>query len=288
MPIIRILQTAEEMTQVEDLQRLVWPGPEIELLPAHLLLTVAHNGGLVLGAFDAEKMVGLLVGFPGLYTLPDGPQPKHCSHELGVHPDYRDAGIGFALKRAQWQMVRQQGLNLVTWTYDPLLSRNANLNIARLGAVCNTYLPNYYGTMRDGLNLGLNSDRFQVDWWLKTRRVSKRMGSRPRPGLTLDHYTSADIQTLYRASPGDSGLPVPPDGFASPQENLALVEIPSDFMALKAQDFGLARAWRAFSREVFSACFGQKYLVSDFIFDRSGARPRSFYVLVHGESTLDV
>jgi predicted GNAT superfamily acetyltransferase len=289
MPEIRILQTAEEMAQVEDLQRLVWPGSETEILPAHLLLTIAHNGGLVLGAFEEQTMmVGLLVGFPGLYDLPDGPQPKHCSHELGVHPDYRNAGIGFALKRAQWQMVRQQGLNLVTWTYDPLLSRNAYLNIARLGAVCNTYLPNYYGTMRDGLNSGLDSDRFQVDWWLNTRRVSQRMGKHPRPGLTLEHYTSAATQPLYQTAANAGGLPVPPGNFDRPQESLALVEIPSDFLALKAQDFDLARAWRAFSREVFSTCFGEKYLVSDFIFDRSGGRPRSFYVLVHEESTLHI
>lgn len=286
MPTIRILETPDEMTQVEDLQRLVWPGSDAEILPGHILLTFAHNGGLVLGSYDGEKLVGLLVGFPGLYTLPDGPQPKHCSHELGVHPDYQNAGIGFALKRAQWQMLRKQGISLATWTYDPLLSRNAHLNINRLGAVCNTYLPNLYGAMRDGLNIGLDSDRFQVDWWINTRRVSKRLGRRPRPGLTLDHYATANIQSLYRVTDTLHTCIQPPDNFSAPQDSLALAEIPSDFIALKRQDFALARTWRMFSREVFTTCFEQGYLITDFIFDRSENQPRSFYVLAHGEGTL--
>ena len=286
MPTIRILETPEEMTQVENLQRLVWPGSDAEILPGHILMTFAHNGGLVLGSYDGEKLVGLLVGFPGLYSLPDGPQPKHCSHELGVHPDYQNAGIGFALKRAQWQMLRKQGLSLATWTYDPLLSRNAHLNITRLGAVCNTYLPNLYGPLRDGLNLGMETDRFQVDWWINSRRVSRRLGRRPRPSLALGHYATANIQSLYRGSTASDGFVRPPENFSTPQDSLALVEIPSDFMALKRQDFALARAWRLFSREVFTTCFGQGYLVTDLIFDRSGDTPRSFYILAHGESTL--
>jgi predicted GNAT superfamily acetyltransferase len=285
--VIQILETPQEMAQVEELQRLVWPGSDLDILPGHILLTFAHNGGLVLGAYDGERLVGLLVGFPGLYPLPDGPQPKHCSHELGIHPDYQNAGIGFALKRAQWQMLRQQGLALATWTYDPLLSRNAQLNIARLGAVCNTYLPNYYGEMRDGLNTDLESDRFQVDWWLNTRRVSRKLGQRSRPGLNLDHYVAAQAQTLYQPIRPPGAWLRPPQHFSTPQESLALAEIPSDFMALKKQDSSLARDWRIFSREVFTTCFKQGYLVSDFIFERSGDTPRSFYVMVHGQSTLN-
>jgi predicted GNAT superfamily acetyltransferase len=286
MTAIRILETPAEMTLAEDLQRLVWPGSDAEILPVHILLTFAHNGGLVLGAYQGEDLVGLLVGFPGLYPLPDGPQPKHCSHQLGIHPDYQSAGIGFALKRAQWQMLRQQGLALATWTYDPLLSRNAYLNIARLGAVCNTYLVNLYGEMRDGLNAGLESDRFQVDWWLNTRRVSTRLGRRPRLDLGLAHYTSAKTQSLYRPLVPPDAFLRPPEHFSHPQEALILAEIPSDFMALKQQDPPLARGWRIFSREVFTTCFSLGYLVTDFIFDRSSETPRSFYVLAHEESTV--
>jgi predicted GNAT superfamily acetyltransferase len=285
MTTIRILESIEEMEQVEDLQRLVWPGSETDVVPAHLLITLAHNGGLVLGAYEAETMVGLLFGFPGLYSTPDGPRPKHCSHQMGVHPAARDAGIGFALKRAQWQMVRQQGLDRITWTYDPLLSRNGYLNIGRLGAVCNTYLRQVYGEMRDGLNSGLFSDRFQVDWWVNTRRVEGCLGPHPRPALALADFEAADVQNLY-AVDLETEWVRPSDDLASPTGNLLLAEIPVDFLKLKAADFELARTWRMFTREVFETCFSAGYLITDFIYDISLIRPRSFYVFTHGEATL--
>ena len=282
---IRILETAVEMEQIEELQRLVWPGSETDILPVHLLVTLAHNGGLVLGAYEDEKMVGLLIGFVGLYEVPDGPRPKHCSHELGVRPDARDSGIGFALKRAQWQIVRKQGLDRITWTYDPLLSRNGHLNIARLGSVCNTYLREVYGEMRDGLNVGLPSDRFQVDWWINTRRVEQRLSSQPRPALTLADFEAADAQMLYPVDSAEAFIR-PPGQLTAPEGALLLAEIPSDFMKLKAADFELARAWRFFSREMFETCFSAGYHVTDFIYDKTGDRPRSFYVLAHGEATI--
>ena len=172
---IRRLETPHEIEQAEQLQSLVWPGSDLDVIPAHVLITAAHNGGLVLGAYTGEKLIGMLFGFVGLYVLPAGTLPKHCSHELGIHPDYRNLGIGFALKRAQLDIVRAQGLDLITWTYDPLLSLNAHLNIARLGAICQTYLRESYGEMRDGLNVGLPSDRFQVDWWINSERVQQRI-----------------------------------------------------------------------------------------------------------------
>jgi len=282
---IHMLETVTEMEQIEELQRLVWPGSETDVIPVHLLVTLAHNGGLVLGAYEDDKLVGLLVGFVGLYEVPDGPRPKHCSHELGVLPEARNTGIGFALKRAQWQIVRKQGLDRITWTYDPLLSRNAYLNIARLGAVCNTYLREIYGEMRDELNAGLPSDRFQVDWWLNTRRVERRLGSHPRPVLTQADFEAADAQSLYPVD--SSGAFIRPPGHLTvPEGSLLLAEIPSDFMQLKADDFELARAWRMFSREMFETCFSGGYLVTDFVYDTSGNRPRSFYVLTHGEATM--
>lgn len=285
---IRLLDTPEEMALAEDLQRQVWPGSETDVVPAHLLLTVAHNGGLVFGAFDGDRLVGMAFGFPGIESVPDGPRPKHCSHQMGVLPEYRDSGLGFALKRAQWQMVRHQGLDHVTWTYDPLLSRNAYLNIAKLGAVCNTYLREVYGEMRDGLNAGLPSDRFQVDWWVFTRRVERRMGKRPRGAFDLQHFLSAGIEPLYSVSLTPGGWIAPPDASLNLAGRLLLAEIPPDFLALKAADLPLARTWRLFTRQVFEQAFAAGYLVTDFVFDSGGGRPRSFYVLTHGESTLDV
>ncbi len=281
---IRILETPSEMTEVEELQRLVWPGSETEVVPLHLLITAAHNGGLALGAFEGGKMVGFVFGFPGLYEVPDGPRIKHCSHMLGVLPGLRDSGIGFALKRAQWQVVRKQGIDRVTWTYDPLQSRNAHLNIARLGAVCNTYLREEYGEMRDELNTGLASDRFQVDWWVNTQRVERRLGRRPRGELGISNYHSARIPHIYRVTIGADSLLRPPEHFSIPDEAMLLAEIPSDFMQIRQANFPLAAAWRASARQVFEVCFGLGYLITGFIYERESRR--SYYVFTHGQATL--
>ena len=283
-PVIRILETPEDMPAVEDLQRAVWPGSETDVVPAHVLITAVHNGGFLAGAFVDNQLVGFVFGFPGIEFTPDGPRPKHCSHMMGIHPDQRNSGIGFALKRAQWQMVRHQGLDHVTWTFDPLLSRNAYLNIAKLGAVCNTYRRSEYGDMRDGLNAGLPSDRFMVDWWINTRRVERRLSKRARRPLKLDDFSKAELQPLYTLPPTEhtGDWPRPPEHYSPLEGNLTLAEIPSDFGALKDVDFSLARDWRFFSRELFETAFAAGYIVTDFIYDQS----RSFYVLAHGESTL--
>ena len=283
-PTIKILETPEALAAVEGLQRVVWPGSETDVVPAHVMITAVHNGGLTIGAFRGDQLVGFVFGFPGIEFTPDGPRPKHCSHMMGVHPAHRNTGLGFALKRAQWQMVRHQGLDHITWTYDPLLSRNAYLNIAKLGAVCSTYRRSEYGDMRDGLNAGLPSDRFQVDWWVNTRRVERRLGKRPRRPLKLDNFSKAELQPLYslETSPSAGRWLRPPEHFSALNGRLALAEIPSDFSALKEADFALARDWRFFSRELFETAFAEGYLVTDFVYDQA----RSLYVLAHGESTL--
>ncbi len=304
MPIrIRILETPEEIALVEDLQRQVWPGNETEIVPAHILLAAIHNGGWILGAYSREgvpptdHLAGFVFGFPGLYNTPDGPRPKHCSHMMGVLDEYRDHGVGFALKRAQWQMVRHQDLDRITWTYDPLLSRNAYLNISKLGAVCNTYRINEYGILRDGLNQGLPSDRFQVDWWVNSPRVIRRLGKAARRRLDLAHYFAAGSEVINPTHTDNDGwLHPPPSDHYEPLPRSAdpgrrqiapilLVEIPADFLALKSANFDLALRWRLHARSLFVDLFERDYLITDFVF-LSGNSPRSYYVLSHGESTL--
>ncbi|MBI3164197.1 MAG: GNAT family N-acetyltransferase [Anaerolineales bacterium] len=287
LPNIRLLDTPEDLRLVEELQRAVWPGSETDIVPMHMMITVVHNGGLALGAFEEERIIGFVYGFPGLEETPDGPRLKHCSHQMGIHPDYRDSGIGFTLKRAQWQMVRHQGLDHITWTYDPLLSRNARLNISKLGAVCTTYRRSEYGEMRDGLNAGLPSDRFQVDWWINSRRVEKRLSKNPRPTLTMGHVARSGLRPFYPAPFSDAGLIRPPEQVPPFEERILLAEIPHDFMALKARDFALARDWRFFVRELFETAFAKGYIVTDFVFDKTEGTLRGLYVLTHGESTLD-
>jgi predicted GNAT superfamily acetyltransferase len=297
---IRILDTIDDLHVVEELQRIIWPGSDTDVVPAHLLITAVHNGGLVLGAFStddqgsgSEQLAGFVFGFPGLYSTPDGPRPKHCSHMLGVHPDFRGRGLGFALKRAQWQMVRRQGIDRITWTYDPLLSRNAHLNITRLGAVCNTYLRELYGEMRDGLNIGLPSDRFEVDWWVNTQRVARRLSKNARLNLDLAHFIAAGAEVINSTEIDGQGWPIPAEAIdfsiAEKTENqdslIVLVEIPSEFLALKEANFELAKEWRLSSRNIFEDLFRGGYLVTDFV-HLPGKFPRSYYVFSHGEGTF--
>ncbi len=286
---IRSIFLYEEMVQVEDLQRIVWSGSETDIVPAHLTMAISHNGGAVLGAFDQGKLVGYLLGFLGTDSkTPDRiamTRLKHWSHQVGVLPAYRDRGIGFALKQAQREEVLKQGIRLVTWTYDPLLSLNAHLNIRRLGAVCDTYLLRAYGEMRDALNTGVESDRFQVDWWVTSPRVSSRFEGARTP-LNMEHYLDAGAEKVNPSIPDDEGYLYPGEAINAPKGVIALVEIPPDFHALKQFDLGVANSWREHSREVFISLFAAGYLVTDFLFLKGEGPPRSYYVLTHGEGKL--
>ena len=296
---LRILESMEELQLVEQLQGLVWPGSETDIVPGHLLITAVHNGGLVVGAFEqdelegeSEDLAGFVFGFPGLYSTPDGPRLKHCSHMLAVHPDHRGKSLGFILKRAQWQMVRNQGIDRITWTFDPLLSRNAHLNFTRLGAVCNTYLRELYGEMRDGLNIGVPSDRFEVDWWVDTQRVERRLSRTSRLQLDLAHFLSAGAEIINPTRVTSQGVPLPAEldksiiaGGIGEAPVLILVEIPADFQKIKLVDINLARTWRNHTRQIFEIFFQEGYLATDFV-HLPGKTARSFYVLSHGDGTL--
>ena len=309
---LHLLDTPEEMLAVEKLQRLIWPGSDLRVVPAHTMLTAVHNGGIVIGAFAGQvgdinpfqqekpdlrdrDIIGFVFGFPGMYFTPDGPRSKHVSHLLAVHPQYRDQGVGFALKRAQWQMARRQGLDCITWVYDPLDSKNAYLNITRLGAVCSVYRRDYYGPGMWPEDSGLPSDRFQVDWWINTKRVNRRLSKQARLQLDLAHVLATGAEIANPTRVDDSGLPRPPTAppriepqgqeEAARDHPIQLIEIPSDFQQLKERAPDLALEWRMHTRQLFEALFALGYLVTDFI-HLPGASARSFYILSHGESTF--
>ncbi|MGB9521253.1 MAG: GNAT family N-acetyltransferase [Anaerolineales bacterium] len=292
---LRFISSAEEFAKVEDLQRIVWSGNETEVVPSHILISSVRHGAICIGAFtDKDELVGFVFGLPAISESKTGQSLMHYSHMLGVHPLHRNKGLGYLLKRAQWQMVRKQGVERITWTYDPLLSRNAQLNIAKLGAVCNTYHPNYYGELRDDLNVGIPTDRFEVDWWVNSKRVNRRLSKQPRQQLDLAHYLAAGAEII-----NPSGLR--PDGLVYPTQvqwpfevqndadsslpTVFMVEIPADYLEIKEKDATLALNWRFHTREIFTRAFQLGYLVTDFVFLK-GDYARGFYILSHGEATL--
>ncbi len=292
---LRYLSEVEDFVKVENLQRVVWSGNETEVVPSHILISSVRHGAICIGAFHGEdELVGFVYGMPAIAETPNGPSLSHYSHMLGVHPDHRNQGLGYLLKRAQWQMVRKQGVERITWTYDPLLSRNAQLNISKLGAVCNTYYVNYYGELRDEMNTSIPTDRFEVDWWVNSKRVNRRLSRQARQKLDLAHYLAAGAEIINPSGLRLDGLSYPTrlqfdfeaaEGKMGELPALVLVEIPADFLALKAKDLSLALEWRYHTREIFVGLFHLGYLVTDFVFLK-GNYARSLYVLSHGEATL--
>ncbi len=297
---IKKLTTIHQFRQSEELQGRVWSLSDTDIIPLHLLLTAQKNGGLVLGAFDEEgQMIGLLFGFLGAHDA-TAQQLKHCSHMMGVLKGWRGQGVGYRLKLAQREHALAQGLKLVTWTYDPLESLNAALNIGKLGVVCRTYFRDLYGEMGDGLNVGLSTDRFQVEWWIASQRVALRLGSgqahrlaappsspptlggkeggqghRPSLGAILE----SGAQLLNPATAGSDGLVQPSLAAPEPTAETVLVEIPAHVQAIKAADIELARQWRAHTREIFERCFAAGYTVTEFISQVHDDLRRSYYVL---------
>jgi predicted GNAT superfamily acetyltransferase len=286
---IRPVQSQAEILQVEAVQSRIWPSDEIDVVPAHILQAIRSHGGVLIGAFEKDQLVGFVLGFLGADSRSSErvamARLEHYSHELGVLPEYRGRGIGFALKLAQREHVLQQGVRLITWTYDPLLSLNAQLNIRQLGAVCDRYTPDAYGEMRDALNTGLASDRFVVDWWVTSNRVEARLAGERKP-LDLAHFLSAGAEKINPATLGSDDFVHPAEELFYPSGTFALIEIPSDFAKLRAKDLGLAAAWREQTREIFLHVFEQGYLVTDFIFLRGETFPRSYYILSYGETTF--
>lgn len=279
--IIRPITTPEEAEQVVEVEMASWEMDPIYAVPSHILLAVAHNGGLLLGAFKEGGLVGFALGWLGTVGhesgRPAAERLKFCSHIAGVLPGYRDQGIGLQLKLGQRQWVLDQGLDLISWTFDPLESRNANLNFRRLGVICQTYRRDVYGEMPDQINQGIPSDRFLVEWWLTSQRVNERLAGAALPAK----QAAVGARLLNPATLRTEDLPQPAKGPWQLDENRVLVEIPPDMQAIRRTDLELGIAWRLHTREIFEAAFSAGYQATDLIYDRSGAYPRSFYLLEH-------
>jgi predicted GNAT superfamily acetyltransferase len=270
---IRVLTLPSELLACQDLIRRIWSMPELEIPPLHVLVAVQRNGGLVLGAFDGSELVGYLFGFPG--RTRDG-GVKHCSHMLGVDPKYQNEQIGTRLKLAQREAVLAQGDELVTWTYEPLASRNAYLNLHKLGGLCRTYVEEYYGPMADSLNVGLPSDRLEVEWWVGGERVERRLSGEGEPSLARQ---SPVANTTSRRA---DGLRAPERLDLDRDARVLRVEIPWDLQVIKAADMGLALGWRLAVREALEGYFDAGYVAVDLLRTREGAERRAFYVLRYG------
>jgi predicted GNAT superfamily acetyltransferase len=245
---IRLIRSHPEYAACEAMSRDIWGAAERNVVPRELLLTMQLNGGLVHGAFQPDgRLVGFCFGFLGRR---DG-RLRLCSHQLGVLPEFRGSGIGIGLKQAQRADAIRLGYELVSWTFDPLEARNAYINLHRLGCIARLYDRDHYGEMEDELNRGLPSDRLEAEWWLQQHQ----------PATTVDNAAvllrvAADGSPLRAQDTMLGGKPV-------------LIEVPSDFQAIKRASPELATRWRLESRAAFEAAFDAGLVAVDF--QRRGA-----------------
>jgi predicted GNAT superfamily acetyltransferase len=243
--VIRLLETNEDMQLIQTLEGEVWG---MDPIPTHQTFTASKNGGLLIGAFAGEKLVGFSYGFPGFLKG----KSYLCSHMLGIHPDYQQMGIGKLLKDEQRKLAQEMGYDLITWTFDPLESRNAYLNVSKLYAICDTYIENCYGEMNDGLNKGLPSDRLQIEWWILSDRVE---GKWMPKHIAYQHPFELDKSAKGNpvVSVDFSEIPANSDGFEIP--------VPTDIQLIKKNEPELALEWRIKIREVFQSLFAEGYAV---------------------------
>lgn len=277
---IRPLHAWDEYVACEELQAEVWQMPDYrESVPAALLKVSHQNGGILLGAFDTDdRLVAFVYGILGMEEHAGERILKHHSHMLAVKPEWRRSGIGVALKWAQRDEMLKQGIPFATWTFDPLQALNARLNLIRLGVLARRYLVNAYGEMNDALNAGMASDRFEVEWWVNSKRVRACVaGHRSREEwddarLVFDVRENSRGWLQVRAA-----RDIPSDR--------ALVEIPDDIIALRRADLALAKDWRMKTRAVFIRAFEQGFVATGVaLTQRGGERIRVAYVLTRPQA----
>ena len=222
-------------------------------MPRELIRAFQHAGSVLLGARGNGDLVGFVLGF---YGMADG---LHLhSHMLAALPEWRDRGVGYALKLGQRAECLTNGVEEVRWTFDPLVARNARFNLVKLGAVAIRFLPGFYGEMGDRLNRGDRSDRFEIRWSLRSDRVERalsRSAEAPSAGPVL-------LEAV-----GDRDAPEPKETGARPGPG-ATVAIPPDQLALRSADPELGRRWRDACAVAAARCFEHGLVATWFTADR--------------------
>jgi predicted GNAT superfamily acetyltransferase len=186
---LRPLPTVGDADLINDVIGATWGGQRID---REVVRALAASGNVSWGAFDGDRLIGFVLGWAGV----DDEGLHVHSHMLAALPERRHRGVGYALKLAQRAQALDQGISLVRWTFDPLVARNAWLNIGKLGAVVDRFERDYYGAMTDDLNAGERSDRFMVRWELE-----RPPGPRAVPGAATEITIPPDLYELRERDP---------------------------------------------------------------------------------------
>jgi len=277
--VIRELQSIDDLRQVERLEREVWDLADADVTPLTLTIATKEAGSIWLGAFDGPRLVGFAFGFLG---TEHGKLLVH-SHMLGVLAQYRDLDLGYKLKLAQRERalaLRPGDLRIdeMTWTFDPLQSRNAHLNISKLGVVSDRYRPDFYGPETSSALHRNSTDRLWVRWPLITRRVEDRLRGKNNRAEVLDALSTVTPLVQFN---GD-GKPARSDLTAAVARQRIAIEIPSDIGAVEQKDSGLAREWRLATRWAFTEAINAGFMVMEFCRTVRGQQGPGTYLLEKG------
>lgn len=244
---IRPLVTPAELAAVDELAGRIWRTDGAAVVPRELLRVLAVTGSYVAGAFDGTRLVGFAVGILGRH---DDELELH-SHVAGVHPEAQNTGVGFALKLDQRNWALARGIGLITWTFDPLVRRNAVFNLAKLGAAVSDYLVDFYGDMADGVNAGQGSDRWWVRWQLASPRAAAAAAGNKE---FLDGGALRATGRLLVDEQGHAGASIDGDPL--------LCATPADVEALRVADPQAARMWRTAVRAALTSALDAGYHVA--------------------------
>jgi predicted GNAT superfamily acetyltransferase len=253
------------------LQRAVWGLADLDITSPIQLIASQHAGGSVLLAETADgRGVGFAYAFPALR----GGVPHLHSDMLAVLPEYRRRGLGARLKWAQRDEALARSLPLITWTFDPLQARNANLNLRRLGGRATEFLEDFYGVTSSTLHHGLPTDRLLVRWELLAPHVVERAAAEPPPGTVAAPALPRINEVKWQA-----GWAVSSEPRLDLEEPALLLEIPPEFDVLHQAAPRVASDWHGKVRRALRAYMSRGYVASDFAPAEEGGRRRPFYVL---------
>ena len=277
---IRSFASRDDYAACIELQRDVWGDDFADVVPPTILMVSQRLGGVAAGAFDAG---GRLLGFVfGVTGIRDG-EPVHWSDMLAVRPEARGTGIGRRLKLFQREQLLARGVRRMHWTYDPLVARNANLNLNSLGAVPVEYVVNLYGETGSSLHAGLDTDRFIVEWRLDKSVTARTRGPRDAASGRDSSGSSTGVPPV---SPNVGATPIVDLTYASGERPLSSEErvrvaAPADIDALKAADSSRARAWQRMQRLAFTHYLSRGYRVAGF--ERNAPPADSYYLVAKAE-----
>ncbi len=265
----RDLHSADDFRQVMDLEAQVWGFTDLnDMVTLPVFTITVKRGAILIGAYDeTDRMVGFVYSIVGMKPG----QVLQWSHMLGVLPEYRNSGLGRALKLAQRDRALAQGYELIEWTYDPLQAMNAHLNFTKLGVVAEEYHRNVYGESTSVLHKGTPTDRLVAQWWIAKPHVARRVAPGELiPVTTHEVADAAPINTTHRAQAWLANS----DVFLARDDRRLTLEIPMGFTDMQREAPALALEWRLQTREIFETYFTRGYRVVDFSLDRPHHRGR--------------